>query len=193
MDNWISEALRHIGPPRQKKGAAQDDGDDDHHAGADNGEAPRGFSWPDTQAYAASKSSASLQRELLSKAVITHFIEWCEAPCPALPGVAFHDICFRFDTPEGPLKQVRKSPSNHIYLCLPHKIVRPDFSDDAIVIADKPLQNFISFTFWRNEEPPAGVRATGVYSLIGEFAHDTNMSFSHPPKAVARYLWRANM
>ena len=147
VSSWVTSALKYTGPPRFSKRAGGEDGQEE------DGEAPAqgaGYSWPSTQAYAVSKVAASLQRELLSKAVIIHFIEWCETPNPVRPGIATTDTCLLFDTDEGPMVQVPKSPNNNIYLFVPLRLLTQDYSNGDIKAATKRLLRFWQTTFWRN-------------------------------------------
>jgi len=147
---WVSKALKMVGLPRTSKGGHAESEGEEGDAGREQRET--NFSWPATQAYAISRGAAALQRELLSKSVIAHFIEWCETESPALPGVAFEDVCFRFDTPDGHLEQVKKSPGNHCYTAISHSIMKSEISAEVLKRADERMRLFIATTFWKNED-----------------------------------------
>ena len=94
---------------------------------------------------ALARTCASLVRELLGRTIITHFVEWCETPCPKVPGFALADTCFLFDCDGKPLSSAPKRPCNNIYVYLPHSLSDPLEAD-----AQRRLRAFWSTTFWSN-------------------------------------------
>jgi len=97
-------------------GTAEEGGEDD---------VTSGMPWSQAVAYALSRCASTLQRELLSKNLIPYFVEWCETPQKAMPGLALDDSCFVFDTDKGHMVPPPKTPDNNIYILSPHSLLTP--------------------------------------------------------------------
>ena len=164
VNKWRSKALQFVAPTARIAAMPQADNDPRDDAAADVQSGGKKFSWTSSQAWAMSRAGTSLQRELLSKAVIIHFTEWCETPCPAAPCVCVHDACFQFDLGEKAMYQVAKSPSNNCYISLPVKLVASGLSDSVVKEARRRLEMFFRTTFWKNEESKP-IRVWGVNPL----------------------------
>lgn len=102
--------------------------------------------WPAVLSSALARTCSSLMRELIGGKIITHFIEWCETPSQKRAGFALEDCCFAFDPEDDPARRVAKSPTNDIYIFLPHSLCDPVENS-----AMQRLQTFWSTTFWCND------------------------------------------
>ena len=92
------------------------------------------------------RTSASLQRELLGKRIISYFIEWCSTPKKEYPGFACQDTCKMFDKDGAILQTVVKSPDLNIYTCMDVATLDPVLDCTA-----SGVYNFLSSTFWSNK------------------------------------------
>jgi len=60
------------------------------------------------------------------------------------------DACFLFDTNEGHLTRVCKSPDNNVYVFLPHNLLTTGMPDGVLQTAMDRLTQFYTTTFWEN-------------------------------------------
>ena len=146
LDRQPDNLLRHLvwlsvsAPPLKRRGQEDDDRDAELVD-----QAALSAGWPGALASALARTSASLLRELLSKTLITYYIEWCDTPDPRIPGFALADSCFVFDSGDEHIKFVSKSADNNIYLYLPHSL-----RDPVLEECSKRLEEFWFTTFWNN-------------------------------------------
>jgi hypothetical protein len=90
------------------------------------------------------KFANTLQKELMSKAIITCYIEWCETDCPRKPGTAFKDCCVLFKKGGG-LTFVDKAPEHDVYIYLPHNLKDPVLEEAAKgPLHPEPFQTLLS-------------------------------------------------
>jgi hypothetical protein len=147
LDRQPDNLLRHLvwlsvsAPPLKRRGQEDDDRDAELVD-----QAALSAGWPGALASALARTSASLLRELLSKTLITYYIEWCDTPDPRIPGFALTDSCFVFDNGNEHIKFVSKSADNNIYLYLPHSL-----RDPVLEECSKRLEEFWFTTFWNNQ------------------------------------------
>jgi len=144
LETWTEVSISSIPTTRWKQqrwgapGAAEEGGEDD---------VTSGMPWSQAVAYALSRCASTLQRELLSKNLIPYFVEWCETPQKAMPGLALDDSCFVFDTDKGHMVPLPTGPDNNIYIILPHSLLTP-----ANEAAEARVSRFFEQTFWSNKK-----------------------------------------
>ena len=103
--------------------------------------------WTIWTAQALSKVGASIQRELLDDRLMTYVSRWCNTPNPQRPGCAYTDTCVLYDVSDGHhLTHVARSPSNNIYVRIPHPLCDP-----VLEHAQLELLTFYKQTFWCNQ------------------------------------------
>ena len=83
---WQDVAIAHSGAPQRRQRQDQQQAQDGD-AGADADDRDERHPWTKTVAWALSRSSASLQREILNRNVIPYYVEWCETEMKAQKGV----------------------------------------------------------------------------------------------------------
>ena len=154
LARWESVSISHSGPPRMRRSAsvAGLDGEQGAHRGEGDAKADESLPWPRVVAYALSRVSASLQKEILSRNLIPYFTEWCETPSPARPGFALKNKSFLFDVDSRCMKEVRKSHVNNIYVYLPHELALGTIVDPVLLDAFARVKKFMTTTFWNNRE-----------------------------------------
>ena len=103
-------------------------------------------SWLSSLAAAIPKLSASVQRELLGKTLISYFVEWCDSRVKRAHGFAANDACFLFDVGGQLLVECPKRASNDIYLYIDHPL-----HDPVLQTAIGKLTGFLGSAFVRNE------------------------------------------
>jgi len=124
----------------------------DAAAAPNNGSTP----WNIFVATNVSKLSAKLQREIIHSTNILPFIvEWCETADRRVAGVAYEDVTVLYDVRLGadvcPVKFSAASPSNNVFIRVPHKLNVPvTLTDPVIQTALEELKVFIEQTFWCN-------------------------------------------
>jgi len=133
--------IRRGGFKQAVPGDAQEGGDAPPVEG--NAETP--LLWHIHVAGSLSRVGLQLQKALMEDKIISLIVEWCETPPARRPGIAYTDTSVLYDVDDNPVKHVTKSPSNDIYLRIPHPLLDPVLED-----AEKGLQTFIQTTFWSN-------------------------------------------
>ncbi|CAE7630170.1 unnamed protein product [Symbiodinium sp. CCMP2592] len=105
--------------------------------------------WPGVVANMISKIAGPLQRDLLDERRLLQFVvEWCETPSSRQAGVAFADACLLYDrSPDEICTFVDPSPSNNIYIRIPHAL-----RDPVLRVAQERFELFVRQTFWCNED-----------------------------------------
>ena len=105
--------------------------------------------WPCVVANMISKIAGPLQKDLLDERRLLQFVvEWCETPSSRQAGVAFADACLLYDrSPDEICTFVDPSPSNNIYIRIPHAL-----RDPVLRVAQERFELFVRQTFWCNED-----------------------------------------
>jgi len=107
--------------------------------------------WPCHTAKALSRVGLLIQRELLGEQLISYVIEWCETECMRVPGCCYHDTSVLYDRALGQhVTHTTRSPDNHIYVRIPHTLLRPSLRDPVLATAAERLETFYAQTFWCN-------------------------------------------
>ena len=99
---------------------------------------------------ALTKVGFSMQRQLLEDKIFNLVVEWCDTAQEKQPGVSYKDCTVLYDQgPDQNVKFVPGSPTNNLYLHVPHALCDP--VQDA---AHDRLTKFYSQTLWLNNDVP---------------------------------------
>ena len=107
-----------------------------------------GATWVERTAKALSELKADLMKQLVERKsqLFTYYSEWCATRRLEQPGIAFSDTCFVFTEDQfRPLRIVKKSPANNIYVFIDHPLLDPVEAAHA-----ERLRTFWATTFWGN-------------------------------------------
>ncbi len=102
--------------------------------------------WNILTASALSRIGLQIQKEMLQERLVTYIIEWCETPDVRRPGCCYVDTCVLYDTAaDAPVVCAAKSPSNNVYVRVPHALLDP-----VLTTTVEEIRRFYSQTFWSN-------------------------------------------
>ena len=99
---------------------------------------------------ALTKVGFSMQRQLLEDKIFNLVVEWCDTAQEKQPGVSYKDCTVLYDQgPDQNVKFVPGSPTNNLYLHVPHALCDP-----VQDVARDRLTKFYSQTFWLHNDVP---------------------------------------
>ncbi len=163
LHKCMDAAIFCLGSRRGRRGRSREGGEAD--AGdldvAPAEEAP--VHWNVITAENISRLGLQIQKELMGERLIAYIVEWCETPDVRRPGVAYQDTCIAYDTDGDNTKNIRKSPSNNVYMRVPHALLDPVGMDAA-----NSLLRFYEQTFWCNQPVFACFQAAQALAKRGE-------------------------
>ncbi len=119
--------------------------------------------WNILVAGALNRVGLQIQKEMLEERIISFVIEWCETPDVRAPGCCYVDVCVLYDSLGENARFVSKSPTNNVYLRIPHPLLDPVLDD-----AKQALRKFYSESFWCNVQVFKCMQAAMALAKRGE-------------------------